>query len=246
MQPSCTSPSSIGAPRCGQRASRATTSPSVRGARPRALHRRARAAGCRYILVRRGDSGPVGRWASRSRCGRRRRRVIAGGDRRGTRRRSRRWHRRGRARRRERDGRARATTTTPRRTQARCVFAAACTRPIRRAGPVVSPQSAAPLSAVGTAVSTPHATSWVAARRALRPPTRSRVNADVQNPMGRSVSSGCSGWPSHVPLRRSLAGCRSSASAHCIADRSRDPVEPLVDSEAFDCTREHLTEAHDG
>ena len=41
---------------------------------------------------------------------------------------------------------------------------AACTSPMRRAGPVVSPQSAAPLRAVGTArVSTPHATSCVSA-----------------------------------------------------------------------------------
>ncbi len=70
-------------------------------------------------------------------------------------------------------------------------LSAACTIPTRRSFAVVSDQSAAPLAAVGSALSTPSPTSSCAAGRLRRPPIRSSVKALVQNPMGRSVSTGC-------------------------------------------------------
>ncbi len=37
-------------------------------------------------------------------------------------------------------------------------------------------------------------------------PKKSRTRASVNAPIGTSVSTACSGWPSHVPLRKSLIG----------------------------------------
>ncbi len=85
-------------------------------------------------------------------------------------------------------------------------MATAWTVPIRRSSPMVSDQSDKPAAAVGTALRMPRPIRrWDAT--ALRfPPTRSSMNELVQKPMGRSVSTGCSGWPVQVPLRASLTG----------------------------------------
>jgi hypothetical protein len=71
-----------------------------------------------------------------------------------------------------------------------------------------SDKSDRPEAAVGRAATTPTATSVSAPRREvpLKSPTRSSRNALVHAPMGISVSIGCAGWPSHVPLSKSFTG----------------------------------------
>ena len=121
---------------------------------------------------------------------------------------------------------------------------AACTSPMRRAGPVVSPQSAAPLRAVGTALSTPHATSCVAARRA-RAPTH-----EVEGERRRPEPDGQVGeqWVQRMAEPHSaedvLRGLAVERVADCIGDGIGNLVDALVGGESFDGTRKSLTEAH--
>ena len=84
--------------------------------------------------------------------------------------------------------------------------------------PVVSLQSDAPVTAAGTALNTPSPTSTRAASRYRRGPMMSSTHALVQNPIGRSVSIGCNGCPSHVPLRRSFSG--PSGTTRCTTRRA--------------------------
>ena len=71
-------------------------------------------------------------------------------------------------------------------------------------------------------------------RPARLPPTRSSRTALVQVPIGRSVSSGCSAWPSQVPLRASLTGPGGDGVAELLADRLRGLVELLEVAELLD------------
>ena len=94
-------------------------------------------------------------------------------------------------------------------------LATAWTSPTRREFPCVSDQSLRPAAAVGTAVAIPTATRMSAAGSEAGPPTVSRTVAMVQAPMGKSVRTGCSGWPSDVPLRvlRTGRGCTAFPTA---------------------------------
>ena len=62
----------------------------------------------------------------------------------------------------------------------------------------------------GIGASSPVPTSRSAASSS--PPRRSRMTALVHVPTGSSCSSGCSAWPSHVPLSASLTGPRGTVS----------------------------------
>ena len=126
--------------------------------------------------------------------------------RRGTRRRSRPRRRPCPARRREPCGRGGARATSRSSSAAAEPFAAACTRPTRVVRPVVSLQSDAPVTAAGTALNTPRPTSTARHRGTDAGPMMSSTHALVQNPIGRSVSIGCNGCPSQVPLNRSFSG----------------------------------------
>jgi len=64
-----------------------------------------------------------------------------------------------------------------------------------------------------TAAAAPAATSASAPAAASSPPKRSSSSALVQAPTTRSVSGGCKGWPSHVPLRASLSPDPSGTTA---------------------------------
>ena len=140
---------------------------------------------------------------------------------------------------------------TRRRAGSPVLLAPRWTRPRRRSTRSRSAQSARPETAVGTTVSSPAATMTSAARRVRRPP-KSSTQAEVQNPMGRSVSAGCSGCPSHSPrttggrsrrLEHSLdpspAACRRRASSASNSEilstasfsvaRTRSSLRPPVD-----------------
>src|SRR5262245_55243011 len=97
----------------------------------------------------------------------------------------------------------------------------ACTTPTRRSRvPFIEPHSASPVSPVGTAARVPKPMSLCDAGLLARPPTRSSTWADVQRPNGRSVSSGCTAWPSHMP-RSTSAFRRSASTARANGSRSR-------------------------
>ena len=88
----------------------------------------------------------------------------------------------------------------------------------------VSAQSLIPATAVGTAVAIPTAISRSAALAPDRGARTSTSDADVSEPIAKSVSNGCSGWPSQVPLSASLTGPAGSQSrtlaAAALAGRS--------------------------
>src|SRR5262245_58165118 len=86
----------------------------------------------------------------------------------------------------------------------------ACARPVRRALPSVCCQSVTPATAAPSAPTMPTTIALSAAWRTVRcqgqlrllASSASKTSAVVQAPMGTSVRTGCSGWPSHVPWRK--------------------------------------------
>lgn len=81
-------------------------------------------------------------------------------------------------------------------------LSAACTTPTRCWRSCCCDQSARPLTTAGRAPSSPTSTSaW--ALREWFPGSRSSTTAAVQPPMGRYTMSGCRGWPSGTPCRKS-------------------------------------------
>ena len=106
--------------------------------------------------------------------------------------------------RRERDGPCgRARHDRPNITVA-VMLPTACAAATRRsAGSSMADASVSPAIAAGIALIVPRPMRRVAAFRLCFGERKSSIMPEVQNPMGMSVSSGCSGWPSHLPLSRS-------------------------------------------
>ena len=119
-------------------------------------------------------------------------------------------------------------------------FAAAWTMPARRTSSLAgsaSAHSVRPVADAGSANAIPSAIRRSAASRDASPPSQSSSTALVQVPIGRSVSSGCSAWPSHVPLRASFTGPAGTAPRTRFPSARRRRVELLDGGDRVDCLR---------
>ena len=108
------------------------------------------------------------------------------------------------------------------------VLRSPCRSPMRRSPSSLTLQSLIPVRAVAPAARMPAALSMPAAsiprRGAGSRSVASSTMTPVHSPIGRSLSAGCSGWPTHRPpcssSRRRLSWCRSRTGPSTPVSRS--------------------------